>query len=51
MFWFSVWSWSVLALFLTSAFAVEVAVWFAELGPELTLPPAMSTGELPVTAF
>ena len=51
MFWVSVWSWSVLALFLTSALAVEVAVCVASLGPEVMLPPAIETGALPLTAF
>ncbi len=51
MFWVSVWSWSVFALFETSAFAVELAVCVAELGPELTLPPAIDTGTFAFTAF
>jgi hypothetical protein len=32
MFWFSVWSWSVFALFETSVVAFELAVCVAELG-------------------
>jgi hypothetical protein len=51
MFWFSSWSWSVLALFLTSASAVDVAVCEAVLGPEVMSPPAIETGVLPLTAF
>src|SRR6266498_2166748 len=51
MFCVSVWSWSVLALFETSASAFEVAVWLALLGPEVTLPPAIDTGTLALTAF
>ena len=40
-----------MALFETSAFAVELAVCVAELGPELTLPPAIDTGTFALTAF
>src|SRR5215210_8186632 len=50
-FWRSDWSWSVLALFETSVVADEVAVCDAVLGPELTLPPAIETGTLALTAF
>ena len=51
MFWVSVWSWSVFALFETSALAFEVAVCVAELEPLLTSPPAIDTGTLALTAF
>src|SRR5215210_4192654 len=49
--WRSDWCWSVFAAFETSAFAVDVAVWLAVLGPEETFPPAIATGALPFTAF
>src|SRR5215208_4552566 len=51
MFWLSHWSCSVLALLETSVVAVEVAVWLALEGPELTFPPAIETGALALTAF
>src|SRR5919206_4721384 len=51
MFWLSSWSWSVLAVFETSAVASEVAVCDAVLGPDEMLPPAIEVGELPLTAF
>src|SRR3954453_3706437 len=51
MFWLSVWSWSVFALFETSAFAEDVAVCVALLGPLEMFPPAIETGALPLTAF
>src|SRR6185436_5239373 len=44
MFCFRRWSWSVLALFETSADAFDVALWLAELGPEEMSPPAIETG-------
>ena len=40
-----------MALLPTFAVAVDVAVWFAELGPELTSPPAIETGTFAFTAF
>ena len=48
---FRPWSWSVLALFETSVVASDVAVWVAELGPEVMFPPAVETGAFPFTAF
>src|SRR5215210_1468716 len=51
MFWLRCWSWSVFALLETSAFAVDVAVWLAVVGPEETCPPAIAAGALPFTAF
>ena len=51
MFWLRCWSWSVLALFETSADAFDVALWSAELGPEETFPPAIETGVFEFTAF
>src|SRR6476660_7019891 len=51
MFWLRCWSWSVLALFETSADAFDVALWLAELGPEEMSPPAIETGVFEFTAF
>src|SRR5207247_2781502 len=48
---FRPWSWSVLALLLTSVVALDVAVWVAPLGPEEMFPPAIETGVLAFTAF
>src|SRR5207247_786581 len=44
------WVWFVVAVLPTLAVAAELAVWFAELGPELTLRPAIETGTLAFTA-
>src|SRR5438093_1127420 len=44
------WVWFVVAVLPTLAVAAELAVWFAELGPELTLPPAIETGTLAFAA-
>src|ERR687887_424765 len=44
------WFWFVSAELPTIAAAAELAVWLAELGPELTSPPAIETGALPLTA-
>src|SRR6476646_6108613 len=51
MFWLRCWSWSVFALFETSAAALDVAVCVALLGPEETFPPAIETGTFAFTAF
>src|SRR6185436_17527818 len=50
---FWVWScfWVVSASFFAFESALEAAAWLAELGPEVTLPPAMFTGTLALTAF
>src|SRR5689334_1707728 len=45
------WSWSVLERFETSVVALDVAFCVAVLGPEETLPPAIETGTLALTAF
>src|SRR4051794_40242667 len=44
-------SWVVLLLLSAEASAVFLAVWSAELEPPDTLPPAMVTGTLALTAF
>jgi hypothetical protein len=44
------WFWFVVALLPTFAVAAELAACVAELGPELTSPPAIETGALLLTA-
>ena len=51
MFWWRSWSWSVFALFLTSAFADDVAVCVALLGPPEMSFPASELGAFELTAF
>ena len=46
MFWVRCWSWSVFDLFFTSWWPSRSPFCVAELGPELTLPPAMYHGHV-----